>query len=64
MFKPHGYPKTSVSDSVAAQQNQAMSAWFADAFAAQALRRSPVRAPMYTVKRNGKNNFAFAPHNA
>ncbi|WP_277184521.1 alpha/beta fold hydrolase [Caballeronia sp. BR00000012568055] len=44
MFKPRGYPKASVPDAVAAQQNQAMSRWFADSSAADALRRSPVRA--------------------
>jgi pimeloyl-ACP methyl ester carboxylesterase len=44
MFKPRGYPKTSVPDPVAAQQNQAMTRWFADTQAADALCRTPVRA--------------------
>jgi pimeloyl-ACP methyl ester carboxylesterase len=43
MFRPHGYKAAPVSDAVAAQQNQAMTQWFADAAAAEALRRSPVR---------------------
>jgi pimeloyl-ACP methyl ester carboxylesterase len=43
MFKPRGYPKATVSDTVAAQQNQAMKHWFGDTQAADALRRTPVR---------------------
>jgi pimeloyl-ACP methyl ester carboxylesterase len=44
MLRPKGYPKkASVTDTVATQQNAAMTRWFADTQAADALRRSPVR---------------------
>jgi pimeloyl-ACP methyl ester carboxylesterase len=43
MFRPQGYKAATVSEAVARQQNQAMTRWFADSSAADALRRSPVR---------------------
>ncbi len=46
MFKPRGYTAGAVPDTVAAQQNRAMSSWFADRAAVDALRRSPVRTTM------------------
>jgi pimeloyl-ACP methyl ester carboxylesterase len=59
MFRPHGYPKTSVPDAVAAQQNEAMTRWFSNNAAADALRRSPVR----TLVISGANDDVLAEAN-
>lgn len=60
MFAPHGYKGRPVPDAVAAQQNAAMTRWFADSAAADALRRSPVR----TLIVAGANDEVLADANA
>ncbi|SAL02977.1 alpha/beta hydrolase [Caballeronia fortuita] len=60
MFAPPGYKGRPVPDAVADQQNRAMTAWFADTAAADALRRSPVR----TLIVAGANDEVLADTNA
>ncbi len=60
MFAPRGYKGRPVPDAVADQQNRAMTHWFADAAAADALRRSPVR----TLIVAGANDDVLADANA
>ncbi|WP_232519162.1 alpha/beta fold hydrolase [Caballeronia insecticola] len=60
MFAPRDYTGRPVSDAVAAQQNQAMTRWFADSAAAAALRSSPVR----TLIIAGANDDVLADSNA
>ncbi|SAK87124.1 alpha/beta hydrolase [Caballeronia glebae] len=60
MFAPRGYTGRPVSDAVAQQQDRAMTQWFANASAADALRRSPVR----TLIVAGANDDVLADANA
>ncbi|SAK77454.1 alpha/beta hydrolase [Caballeronia hypogeia] len=59
MFAPRGYKGRPVPEPVAAQQNEAMTRWFADTAAADALRRSPVR----TLVIAGANDDVLADTN-
>ena len=60
MFAPLDYKGRPVPDAVAAQQNQAMTRWFADSAAAVALRRLPTR----TLIIAGANDEVLADANA
>lgn len=60
MFAPRGYARAAAPDTVAAQQTDAMTRWFADSAATAALRRSPVR----TLVIAGARDDALANANA
>ncbi|SAK63001.1 alpha/beta hydrolase [Caballeronia temeraria] len=60
MFAPRGYKGRPVPDAVAQQQNNAMTQWFANTPAADAMRRSPVR----TLIIAGANDDILADTNA